>query len=122
MIPIVDSSVLMNRTHSIRKNTEIFPTIFLLCKQFSTLAGKRLKLIFRESVQYLEPLMEKDECPASALKLLGLTLIVRNVSIAIKTLQIKKVVIPEKFRSAIKLVQANFRPIDVEEYDHRFAA
>lgn len=75
-----------------------------------------MKLIFRESAHYFEPLMEKNECPASSLLLLGQPLIVRNVSIAIKALAIKTIMIPEKFRSAIKLVQDNFPPINIQEY------
>lgn len=75
-----------------------------------------LKLIFRDSAYYLGPLIDGHECPASALKLLGLHLIVRNVGIAISTLSINSVMIPDKYRAAIKLVQDNFPQINIEEY------
>lgn len=82
------------------------------------LAGNELKLIFRESSHYFEPLMEKDECPASSLLLLGQPLIVRNIRIAITELEINTVMIPERFRSAIKLIQDNFPTLDIQEYNN----
>jgi carbonic anhydrase/acetyltransferase-like protein (isoleucine patch superfamily) len=81
------------------------------------LAGNDLKLIFRDNAHYFEPLIEENECPASSLSLLGEPLIVRNVRIAVKALATKTVMVPEKFRSAIKLIQGNFPTLDIQEYN-----
>jgi hypothetical protein len=61
--------------------------------------------------------MEKNECPASSLLLLGQPLIVRNVRITIGELEIKTIMIPERFRLAIKLIQDNFPMLDIQEYN-----
>ena len=61
--------------------------------------------------------MEKNECPASSLLLLGQPLIVRNIRIAIGELEIKTIMIPERFRPAIKLIQDNFPLLDIQEYN-----
>jgi UDP-N-acetylglucosamine diphosphorylase / glucose-1-phosphate thymidylyltransferase / UDP-N-acetylgalactosamine diphosphorylase / glucosamine-1-phosphate N-acetyltransferase / galactosamine-1-phosphate N-acetyltransferase len=75
-----------------------------------------LNLIFRKVNHYLESFIDKDECPASSLKLLGQPLIIRNLSIVSKIFAIKKIMIPEGFRDAVKLVQDNFPSIDTEEF------
>lgn len=64
----------------------------------------------------MESVIDKNECPASSLKLLGQPLIIRNLSIVSKIFPIKKILIPEEFRDALKLVQDNFPSIDSEGF------
>lgn len=76
-----------------------------------------LKLIFRDSAHFFEPMMEENECPGPSLLPLGEPLIVRNIRIATEALEINAIMIQEKFRSVIKLVHDNFPQIDIQEYD-----
>ena len=75
-----------------------------------------MKLIFRKASHCLESLIDKDECPASSLKLLGQHLIIRNINQVGKIFAIKKIMIPDEFRNALKLVQDNFPSINTEEF------
>src|ERR687886_186267 len=78
-----------------------------------------LELIFRKSKHYLYSLVNenKNEIPVSSLKVLNQPLIVRNVSIASRILNIHRIKIPSKYNTALKLIQDNFPAINVEEYD-----
>jgi UDP-N-acetylglucosamine diphosphorylase / glucose-1-phosphate thymidylyltransferase / UDP-N-acetylgalactosamine diphosphorylase / glucosamine-1-phosphate N-acetyltransferase / galactosamine-1-phosphate N-acetyltransferase len=75
-----------------------------------------LKLIFSNPVHCLQPLLEKDDCPALSLRLLGQPLIIRNITIAKKVHEIDTVMVPVGFSHVINLVQDNFPSIKVEEY------
>jgi UDP-N-acetylglucosamine diphosphorylase / glucose-1-phosphate thymidylyltransferase / UDP-N-acetylgalactosamine diphosphorylase / glucosamine-1-phosphate N-acetyltransferase / galactosamine-1-phosphate N-acetyltransferase len=75
-----------------------------------------LKLIFRKANHCLESFIDKEECPASSLKLLGQHLIIRNIKLVSKIFAIKKIMIPEEFRNALKLVQDYFPSINTEEF------
>jgi carbonic anhydrase/acetyltransferase-like protein (isoleucine patch superfamily) len=82
-----------------------------------------LELIFRKSKHYLHSLVnenknENDILPISSLKVLNQPLIVRNVSIASRILNIHRIKIPSKCSTALKLIQDNFPAINVEEYDN----
>ena len=78
-----------------------------------------LELIFRKSKHYLHSLVNENEneIPISSLKVLNQPLIVRNVSIASRILNIHRIKIPSKYNTALKLIQDNFPAINVEEYD-----
>ena len=78
-----------------------------------------LELIFRKSKHYLHSLVNENEneIPVSSLKVLNQPLLVRNVSIASRILNIHRIKIPSKYNTALKLIQDNFPAINVEEYD-----
>jgi UDP-N-acetylglucosamine diphosphorylase / glucose-1-phosphate thymidylyltransferase / UDP-N-acetylgalactosamine diphosphorylase / glucosamine-1-phosphate N-acetyltransferase / galactosamine-1-phosphate N-acetyltransferase len=78
-----------------------------------------LELIFRKSKHYLHSLVNENEneIPVSSLKVLNQPLIVRNVSIVSRILNIHRIKIPSKYNTALKLIQDNFPAINVEEYD-----
>jgi UDP-3-O-[3-hydroxymyristoyl] glucosamine N-acyltransferase len=78
-----------------------------------------LELIFRKSKHYLQSLVNENdnEVPLSSFKVLNQPLIVRNVSIASRILNISRIKIPSKFSTALKLIQDNFPAINVDEYD-----
>jgi UDP-N-acetylglucosamine diphosphorylase / glucose-1-phosphate thymidylyltransferase / UDP-N-acetylgalactosamine diphosphorylase / glucosamine-1-phosphate N-acetyltransferase / galactosamine-1-phosphate N-acetyltransferase len=78
-----------------------------------------LELIFRKSKHYLQSLVNQNDndVPLSSLKVLNQPLIVRNVRIASRILNIHRIKIPSKFSTALKLIQDNFPAINVEEYD-----
>jgi UDP-N-acetylglucosamine diphosphorylase / glucose-1-phosphate thymidylyltransferase / UDP-N-acetylgalactosamine diphosphorylase / glucosamine-1-phosphate N-acetyltransferase / galactosamine-1-phosphate N-acetyltransferase len=78
-----------------------------------------LELIFRKSKHYLHSLVNENEneIPVSSLKVLNQPLIVRNVGIASRILNIHRIKIPSKYNTALKLIQDNFPAINVEEYD-----
>jgi len=78
-----------------------------------------LELIFRKSKHYLQSLVNENdnEVPLSSFKVLNQPLIVRNVSIASRILNIRRIKIPSKFSTALKLIQDNFPAINVDEYD-----
>ena len=80
-----------------------------------------MELIFRKSKHYLHSLVNENEnenkIPVSSLKVLNQPLIVRNVSIASRILNIHRIKIPSKCSTALKLIQDNFPAINVEEYD-----
>ena len=80
-----------------------------------------LELIFRKSKHYLHSLVNENEnenkIPVSSLKVLNQPLIIRNVNIASRILNIHRIKIPSKYNTALKLIQDNFPTINVEEYD-----
>src|SRR5919112_671299 len=80
-----------------------------------------MNLIFYNSPHLLEPLIEcgniKNQCPVSFLKVLGEPLILRNIKIAMKRLNLDKILIPKGLHNTLKLVQESFPNIDVEEFD-----
>jgi carbonic anhydrase/acetyltransferase-like protein (isoleucine patch superfamily) len=76
-----------------------------------------LELILRKSNHYLHSLVNEKDIPISSLKVLDEPLIVRNVNIANRILNINKIKIPSKCSTALKLIQDNFPAINVEEYD-----
>ena len=80
-----------------------------------------MNLIFYNSPHHLEPLIEceniKNQCPVSFLKVLGEPLILRNIKIATKRLNLDKILIPKGLHNTLKLVQESFPHIDVEEFD-----
>jgi UDP-N-acetylglucosamine diphosphorylase / glucose-1-phosphate thymidylyltransferase / UDP-N-acetylgalactosamine diphosphorylase / glucosamine-1-phosphate N-acetyltransferase / galactosamine-1-phosphate N-acetyltransferase len=80
-----------------------------------------MNLIFYNSPHHLEPLIEceniKSQCPVSFLKVLGEPLILRNIKIAMKRLNLDKILIPKGLHNTLKLVQEAFPHIDVEEFD-----
>jgi hypothetical protein len=80
-----------------------------------------MNLIFYNSPHLLEPLIEcgniKNQCPVSFLKVLGEPLILRNIKIATKRLNLDKILIPKGLHNTLKLVQESFPHIDVEEFD-----
>lgn len=59
---------------------------------------------------------ENNQCLASSLKVFGQPLIIRNVQVVNKILGIDKVMIPEGFSDAVKLIHDNFPYIDVEQF------
>ena len=75
-----------------------------------------MKLVFRKSSHHLQSLADKNDCLASSLKVFGRPLIVRNVSATIKVLNIDKIMIPEDFPDALRLVQDEFPRISVEQF------
>jgi len=74
-----------------------------------------MKLVFRKSSHHLQSLNDSD-CPALSLTVFGQPLIVWNVSVTSKVLNIDKVMIPEDFPDALKLVQEKFPSIRVEQF------
>ena len=74
-----------------------------------------MKLVFRNSSHHLQSLTDND-CPASSLKVFGQPLIVWNVSVTSKVLNIDKVMIPKDFPDALRLVQDKFPSIRVEQF------
>lgn len=79
----------------------------------------QLELIFRKSKHYLQSLVyeNENEIPVSLLKVLNQPLIIRNLSIVTRILNIHRIKIPSKYNTALKLIQDNFPAINVEEYD-----
>ncbi|MGA8844194.1 MAG: hypothetical protein WB511_11480 [Nitrososphaeraceae archaeon] len=75
-----------------------------------------MKLIFHGSTHHLQDLITDGNCPASSIKLFNQPLIVRNVALINKLYEINKVMIPEGFPDAIKLVQENFPSIEVQGF------
>lgn len=74
-----------------------------------------MKLVFRNASHNLQLLTDND-CLASSLKVFGQPLIVWNVSVTSKVLNIDKVMIPKDFPDALRLVQDKFPTIRVEQY------
>lgn len=79
----------------------------------------QLELIFRKSKHYLQSLVYENEheIPVSLLKVLNQPLIIRNLNIVTRILNIHRIKIPSKYNTALKLIQDNFPAINVEEYD-----
>lgn len=88
--------------------------------------SKGMKLIFYSTPHHLDSLIDskntdstnniKKECPASFLKVLGEPLILTNISMARKKLNLDKVLIPKGLHNALRIVQEAFPQIDVEEF------
>jgi UDP-N-acetylglucosamine diphosphorylase / glucose-1-phosphate thymidylyltransferase / UDP-N-acetylgalactosamine diphosphorylase / glucosamine-1-phosphate N-acetyltransferase / galactosamine-1-phosphate N-acetyltransferase len=67
-------------------------------------------------MHHLRSLLDDNEIPASSLKVLGQPLIIRNVNMASRVLDIKAIKIPNEYTSALRLVQDNFPLISVQEF------
>src|ERR671923_159297 len=77
----------------------------------------RLQLVFHNSVHHLHSLIsDSHDCPASSLKVFGQPLIVRNVDVACKVLDIDQVMIPNNVPNAATLIQDNFPSLEVEQF------
>ena len=74
-----------------------------------------MKLVLRGSPHHLHSLTDND-CPAILLKVLDQPLIVWNISVASKFLNIDQVLIPKEFPDALRLVQVTFPSIKVEQF------
>jgi UDP-N-acetylglucosamine diphosphorylase / glucose-1-phosphate thymidylyltransferase / UDP-N-acetylgalactosamine diphosphorylase / glucosamine-1-phosphate N-acetyltransferase / galactosamine-1-phosphate N-acetyltransferase len=76
-----------------------------------------LQLVFHNSVHHLHSLIsDSHDCPASSLKVFGQPLIVRNVDVACKVLDIDQVMIPNNVPNAATLIQDNFPSLEVEQF------
>jgi UDP-N-acetylglucosamine diphosphorylase / glucose-1-phosphate thymidylyltransferase / UDP-N-acetylgalactosamine diphosphorylase / glucosamine-1-phosphate N-acetyltransferase / galactosamine-1-phosphate N-acetyltransferase len=77
-----------------------------------------LELIFLISKHYLDSLStDKDEASVSLLKVLNQPLIVRNLGIVKRILNIHRIKVPSECRAVLRLIQDNFPEISVDEYD-----
>jgi acetyltransferase-like isoleucine patch superfamily enzyme len=76
-----------------------------------------LQLVFHNSVHHLHSLISDNrDCPASSLKVFGQPLIVRNVQVASKILDIDEVMIPDDFSNVATLIQDNFPSLEVQQF------
>ena len=62
-------------------------------------------------------LIDKDEASVSSLKVLNQPLIVRNLGIVKRILNIHRIKVPSECRAVLRLIQDNFPEISVDEYD-----
>ena len=77
-----------------------------------------MELIFLISKHYLDSLStDKDEASVSLLKVLNQPLIVRNLGIVKRILNIHRIKVPSECRAVLRLIQDNFPEISVDEYD-----
>lgn len=77
-----------------------------------------MELIFLISKHYLDSLsIDKDEASVSSLKVLNQPLIVRNLGIVKRILNIHRIKVPSECRAVLRLIQNNFPEISVDEYD-----
>ena len=80
-----------------------------------------MELILRRSKHFLDSILDTKEnesqIPVSSIKVLHQPLIVRNVNLANKILNIHRIRVPSKCGVTLKLLQDNFSTIDVEEYE-----
>jgi UDP-N-acetylglucosamine diphosphorylase / glucose-1-phosphate thymidylyltransferase / UDP-N-acetylgalactosamine diphosphorylase / glucosamine-1-phosphate N-acetyltransferase / galactosamine-1-phosphate N-acetyltransferase len=82
-----------------------------------------MELIFRQSKHFLHSLVDDNDnenegqIPISSLKVLHQPLIVRNINIASRIPNIRRIKVPSNCSTALKLIQDNFATINVEEYD-----
>ena len=77
-----------------------------------------MELIFLISKHYLDSLLiDKDEASVSSLKVLNQPLIVRNLGIVKRILNIHRIKVPSECRAVLRLIQDNFPEISVDEYD-----
>ena len=78
-----------------------------------------MELIFYNSTHHLKSLLNENEneneIPASSLKILGQPLIIRNINIASKVVNIDVIKIPKELPNVLKLVQNSFPSIYIEE-------
>ncbi|MDQ3902214.1 MAG: hypothetical protein M3247_00975 [Thermoproteota archaeon] len=76
-----------------------------------------MQLVFHNSVHHLQSLIsDSHDCPASSLKVFGQPLIVRNVEVTCKVLDIDEVMIPDNFSNAATLIQDNFPSLEVQQF------
>jgi carbonic anhydrase/acetyltransferase-like protein (isoleucine patch superfamily) len=61
--------------------------------------------------------IDKDEVSVSSLKVLNQPLIVRNLGIVKRILNIHRIKVPSECRAVLRLIQENFPEISVDEYD-----
>jgi carbonic anhydrase/acetyltransferase-like protein (isoleucine patch superfamily) len=61
--------------------------------------------------------IDKDEASVSSLKVLNQPLIVRNLGIVKRILNIHRIKVPSECRAVLRLIQENFPEISVDEYD-----
>jgi carbonic anhydrase/acetyltransferase-like protein (isoleucine patch superfamily) len=77
-----------------------------------------LELIFHISKHYLNSLLvDKDESSVASLKVMNQPLIVRNLGIVDKLLNIHRIKVPSECSTVLRLIQDNFPAISVDEYD-----
>jgi carbonic anhydrase/acetyltransferase-like protein (isoleucine patch superfamily) len=81
-----------------------------------------MELIFRQSKHFLHSIVtdtneNESKTPVSSLKVLHQPLIVRNVDIINRIQNIRRIKVPSKCSTTLKLLRDNFSTIDVEEYD-----
>jgi UDP-N-acetylglucosamine diphosphorylase / glucose-1-phosphate thymidylyltransferase / UDP-N-acetylgalactosamine diphosphorylase / glucosamine-1-phosphate N-acetyltransferase / galactosamine-1-phosphate N-acetyltransferase len=77
-----------------------------------------LELIFLISKHYLDSLStDKDEASVSLLKVLNQPILVRNLGIVKRILNIHRIKVPSECRAVLRLIQDNFPEISVDEYD-----
>jgi carbonic anhydrase/acetyltransferase-like protein (isoleucine patch superfamily) len=62
-------------------------------------------------------LIDKDELSASSLRVLNQPIIVRNLGIVDRILNIHRIKVPSKCSTVLRLIQDNFPEISVDEYD-----
>jgi acetyltransferase-like isoleucine patch superfamily enzyme len=80
-----------------------------------------LELCFINAPHYLQSLLDgKDECPASSLRVFGHPLIVHNILIAQKILNIDTVSMPDTFSAASNLIQSIFPTLSVKEFHDEY--
>lgn len=81
-----------------------------------------MELIFRRSKHFLHSIVtdtneNESNTPVSSLKVLHQPLIVRNVGIVNRIQNIRRIKVPSKCSTTLKLLRDNFLTIDVEEYE-----
>ena len=81
-----------------------------------------MELIFRRSKHFLHSIVtdtneNESNTPVSSLKVLHQPLIVRNVGIINRIQNIRRIKVPSKCSTTLKLLRDNFLTIDVEEYE-----
>ncbi len=74
-----------------------------------------MRLVFRRSSHNLQSLTT-NKCPSSVLQVFGQPLLVWNVGVTSRMTNIDKIMIPNDFPDAIRVVQEKFPKINVEEY------
>lgn len=74
-----------------------------------------MKLVFRGSSHHLHSFTDKD-CPALLLKVFDQPLILWNIGVTSKFLNIDTIMIPKEFPDATRLVQETFPSIKVEQF------
>jgi acetyltransferase-like isoleucine patch superfamily enzyme len=61
-------------------------------------------------------LVDENEIPATSLKVLGKSLIIRNIDIATKVLDVDTIRIPDEYSDVSQLIHDNFPSINVKEF------
>ena len=62
-------------------------------------------------------MLDKDEISVASLKVLNQPLIVRNLGIASRILNIHRIKVPSECSAVLRLIQDNFPAISVDEYE-----